>query len=249
MTNVALSVSDLQKSFGGLKAVDGVSFDADYGTITGLIGPNGAGKSTLFNLITGDLKIASGCVSLNNIDVTQASIAERLRLGIARTFQDVRLLNNLSVIDNVASAPLPVEPGKKRPSLSDRRDRSRRGRAAKLLLDAGLSRSQLNLPAETLSYGDQKLVSFARCLFSKPSVMLLDEPTSGLDEASLERFFGLLHASVSPDRLILLVEHNMRVVRRICDQAVVLAEGRVYGDGPPEELMKDERLRKVYFGS
>jgi ABC-type branched-subunit amino acid transport system ATPase component len=249
-----LEVSSASKSFGGLQAVKRATFGVEDGQVTGLVGPNGAGKTTLFNMITGTIPTDQGTITYDGTDITGASPQERVRVGIGRTFQDVRLLPRLSVIENVCVG-VQQAPGERmrsvflRPRAVLRAEQETVDFAHQCLDFVDIPESVRHQAAGSLSYGEQKLVSIARLLATRSRLLLLDEPTSGLDESSLDQFRQVLARLIADQRTVLLVEHNMLLVRELCDRAVFLGTGEVLAIDTPEKLMESEVLRDVYFGA
>lgn len=249
-----LEVENASKWFGGLQAVKSATFGVPEGQVTGLVGPNGAGKTTLFNMITGTLPTDEGTVTYNGTDITSASPQDRVAAGIGRTFQDVRLLPRLSVIDNVCVG-VQQQPGERvrnvffRPAKSRREEQRTVDFAHQCLDFVGIPEQVRGQSAGSLSYGEQKLVSIARLLATRSKLLLLDEPTSGLDESSLDQFRAVLAKLLSEGHTVLLVEHNMLLVRELCHRAVFLGTGEVLAVDTPEKLMESEVLRDVYFGA
>lgn len=250
--NPILQVEGLAKRFGGLAAVSELSFDVFPNCVTGLIGPNGAGKTTIFNLITGFLAPDAGRVRFAGADIAGASPQRLARAGIARSFQEIRLFGQLSVCDNVALA-IPGQSGERLlPALFNpwrvRRENSDAHRRAMELLGFVGMDHKADARADDLSYGQQKLVLIARLLALDPKLILLDEPCSGLDPNMLARVIDLLRTLVAQGRTILMIEHNMDVVRAVADRVVFLSEGRAQASGPTDEILADAALTKIYFG-
>lgn len=249
-----LEISVLNKHFGGLQAVRDATFTVDENKVTGLVGPNGAGKTTVFNMITGTIPADSGNVTFQGKDITSVTAQDRVRHGIARTFQDVRLLPRLTVAENVAIG-VQDQPGEKfwkvffTPLRVRNREKETLEWAHECLDFVGIGKKVRSEPAGNLSYGEQKLVSIARLLATDARLLLLDEPTSGLDEPSLDQFRAVLAKLIADGRSILMVEHNMLLVRELCDRAVFMATGQVLAVDTPEKLMEREDLREVYFGA
>ncbi len=247
-----LEVEGLAKSFGGVAAVQGLSFTVPRGEVTGLIGPNGAGKTTIFNLVSGFLPADGGTIRFDGAEVRGMKPHALVRRGMARSFQDIRLFGRLSVQDNVAMA-VPGQAGDRLlPALfAPRRVRSQsaaaRSRAAELLDFVGMGH-KAQAQADDLSYGQQKLVLIARLLALEPSLLLLDEPCSGLDPTMLDRVIKLLAELTRQRRTVVLIEHNMDVVRAVAQRVVFLAEGRALASGPTEAILADAGLTKIYFG-
>ncbi|WNV76630.1 ABC transporter ATP-binding protein [Geodermatophilus sp. DSM 44513] len=249
-----LEVEDVSKSFGGLQAVKNATFEVPEAQVTGLVGPNGAGKTTVFNMISGTIRADAGSIRYRDTEITGLSPQARIGRGIARSFQDVRLLPKLTVLENVVVG-VQGQPGERlrnvftRPWHSLRSEQASRRRAAQCLDYVGMPASVHHELAGSLSYGEQKLVAIARLLATGADLLLLDEPTSGLDEGSLDEFRAVLRRLISEGRTVLLVEHNMLLVRELCDRAVFLSTGEVLAVDTPSRLMENEELRDVYFGA
>ena len=251
--SAALEVTGLKKSFGGLVAVGGASFTIPEGKITALIGPNGAGKTTIFNMITGTMKPDEGTVVLHGEDITNLSVVEVARKGIARSFQDVRICEQMTVLDNVAVA-VPGQPGEGitslilRPLRTRKVERAVRQRALECLALFGIA-DKANEVVGELSYGDQKLVAIARLLATDADVLLLDEPTSGVDPANVEGVMQGVMRLRDLGRTVCLVEHSVHFVQRLADRAVFLDQGIVLAEGTVDELISQKELSDLYFGS
>lgn len=248
---VALSLKDITKRFGGLTAVSDVSFDVVQGWVTGIVGANGAGKSTLFDLITAFQRPTAGRIVRGDAVLNELSPQAVVSLGVVRTFQHVRLFLRMSVLENVMVAfpsdpaenvALALVPGWRK------RERDRRRDAAELVDFVGLPAAKLHDRASELSYGQQKLLSIARLLATGGEVLLLDEPSSGLDPLHLERMLELLRRMRSEHRTILLIEHNLDVVRELVERLVFMDRGTVLAEGHPDTLLRDSELAELYFG-
>jgi branched-chain amino acid transport system ATP-binding protein len=218
-------------------AVNRVDLAVEPGQITGLIGPNGAGKTTLFNVLTGLQTPKSGRVVLAGTDITGVAAHKRARLGMARTFQRLELFGSLSVKDNVLTAAELAKPAGERPA--DVADR--------LLERVGLAASA-GLRADALSTGNARLLELARALAGDPKVILLDEPASGLDEAETDRFAEILEDLASEGMSVLLVEHDVPLVMRLCQTITVLNFGVVLATGTPSEIKQNEQVVEAYLG-
>jgi branched-chain amino acid transport system permease protein len=248
-----LTLENISKRFGGLRAVDGATFTVPERSVTGLVGPNGAGKTTTFNLITGTLRADGGELRFRGESLLGMSSQARVRRGIGRTFQDVRLFPELSALDNVAMA-IPDQLGNRlvnvflRPVSVYREERRNRAAARGCLERVGFDLDKCRARAKELSYGEQKLLSLARLLALRVDLFLLDEPASGLDEASVTQLQRVVRSLIEDGKTVLLVEHNMLLVRELCDYAVFMNDGKVLAQGTPTELMQDERLQRVYLG-
>jgi branched-chain amino acid transport system permease protein len=246
-------VDDLAKHFGGLYAVNGVNLTLHEDRITALIGPNGAGKTTIFNLITGILTPDRGRVFLRGQDITGKPPNEVANLGMARSFQDLRLFRRLTVLENVAMA-VPHQAGENVASLALRPWHSRRGEAetrakAMRYLELIEMTGKADERVANLGYGEQKLVAIARLLATESEVLLLDEPTSGIDPAALDDMIALVLRLKEIGRTICIVEHSLHVVERLADHVVFMEEGRVTAEGTIADLTSQERLVEVYFGT
>ncbi|MBO0727684.1 MAG: ATP-binding cassette domain-containing protein [Acidimicrobiaceae bacterium] len=246
-----LVVDRLEVRFGGVVAVDGVSFTAPTGHITGLIGPNGAGKSTTFNACSGLLRPTSGAVSLHGHDVTHRSPAYRARRGLGRTFQRMELMEEMSVLDNIAFGAEGPRAGYNVLAHVFSAPATRRnalGRAHHAAEVCGLG-DLVSRPVGSLSTGQRRLVELARCLAGDFRILLLDEPSSGLDHRETKRFGQILRAIVAERGVgILLVEHDMPLVMEICDQIHVLDFGKPIFSGAPSEVMASPIVRRAYLG-
>lgn len=248
---MALELCDLTKTFGGVVAVQDVSLTVSDGKITSLIGPNGAGKTTLFNLISGFLKPDKGEISYNGRRIDGLSPWEIARRGIGRLFQDVRVFDKLSVLENVVLAQ--SNPGENPIRALFQRQKTRRGekeniKAAEGWLEfVGLSDKQ-NTLAENLSYGQQKLLAIARLLAGKFDFFLLDEPTAGVNPAMVKPILGLIRRLSSEGKTVMVIEHNMTVVLEISDWVYFLDGGQVVSFGLPDDVLGDVTVRKAYLG-
>jgi branched-chain amino acid transport system ATP-binding protein len=232
-----LEVREVSVHFGGNMAVDAVSLDVDEGAITGLIGPNGAGKTTTFNVITGLQPPTRGTIRLDGADITALSAHKRARAGMARTFQRLELFGSLSVRDNVrTAAELRVRSGADPVQRTD------------ALLDRVGLGDLADQRADSLSTGSARLVELARALACEPRVLLLDEPASGLDEAETEAFAATLLDLAGDGLGILIVEHDVPLVMRLCAQITVLNFGEVLATGTPAEIAANADVVDAYLG-
>ncbi|MCG5211676.1 ABC transporter ATP-binding protein [Streptosporangium sp. KLBMP 9127] len=245
-----LAVEDVSVSFGGVRALAGVTFEVPGGQVCGVIGPNGAGKTTLFDVISGLRGPGGGRVRVAGRDVTGMPAVRRARQGVRRTFQRTQVFGRLTVADNVLAAMewrgggggLPADlagwPGRAV------RERARRERVAEVLGLCGLEDSRDSYAA-ALPVGRRRLVELARALADRPSLLLLDEPTSGLDAGQTARLKEII---ASLDTTVLLVEHDMGFVMETCDRLLVLDLGRVIASGAPAEIRGDPVVRAAYLG-
>jgi branched-chain amino acid transport system ATP-binding protein len=236
-----LDVSGVTVQFGGVTAVDSASIEVDAGTITGLIGPNGAGKTTLFNVISGLQAPTKGRVRFDGTDMSKASVNARARAGMGRTFQRLEAFGSLSVRENIVVAR-DIHNGP-RSWFSPRRSRS----VSDLIDRVGLERYAEHR-ADSVPTGVARLLEIARALAIDPKLLLLDEPSSGLDEAETETFGDLLVDLAAEGRAILMVEHDMGLVMRVCDLIHVLEFGRVIATGTPAEIRGNRAVQAAYLG-
>lgn len=247
-----LEIKDISISFGGIVAVDGCNFSVKEGEITCLIGPNGAGKTTIFNMITGFLKTKSGSIVYKGKEITHLKPEKIVGLGIARTFQNLRLFNEMSVLENVMISKL-HQKGESvlysifRRNLLKKEEMENRERAERILEYVGLDKKK-NEITDNLSYAEQKLLTIARLLMTEADLLLLDEPASGLDKHSLDFVLPLIKDLKKRGKTILLIEHNMDIIKSVADKVVFLNQGKVLGIGSAEEIMGNEQLTEIYFG-
>jgi branched-chain amino acid transport system ATP-binding protein len=242
---VLLSLRGLYKHFGGVAAVDNVDLDLEEGIITALVGPNGAGKTTLFNLITGNLAADAGSVTLAGRPIIGLQPHRVARLGIARSFQDLRLFGHMTVRDNVRAATEHAgwfwQPGGKSAGNS-------RAEAVTVALERTGLAAAATARTMDLAYAERKFLSLARILATGARIWLLDEPASGLDPASRARFVTVLRQATGEGVTVGLIEHNLDIVTELADRIAFLDQGRKLAEGEPATILRDPALRAIYFG-
>jgi branched-chain amino acid transport system ATP-binding protein len=247
-----LEVRDLSVQFGGIRAVSRVSLAVGAGEILSIIGPNGAGKTTIFNVVTGLYRPTAGEVRLKGRPISALPPHARARLGVARTFQNIRLFRDLTVGENVRVARY----GRSRAGLLDallrtpsfRRDRDEADERVAALLDGVGLGDRGGEMARSLPYGDQKRVELARALAAEPTVLLLDEPAAGMSTAEADELMALIRGLRDRGLTILLVEHHIRVVMGVSDRVVVLNHGELIAEGPPATVRRDPAVIAAYLG-
>jgi branched-chain amino acid transport system ATP-binding protein len=237
-----LEVKNLTKRFGGLVAVNNVSFHVDEGELLGIIGPNGAGKTTLFNLITGYLKPDSGKILLRGEDITGLPPNKIANKGLVRTFQIVRPFRHLPTIANVLVA-LQSYRGRRRIEWIKTAER----KAMEMLEDVGLSDMALE-PAENLSHGDLKRLEIARAMALEPEVVLLDEPFGGLNPVETEYMIKSLQRIHLDGHTLVIVEHKLHALMKLVKRVLVMHNGEIIAEGTPEEIAKNKKVVEVYLG-
>ena len=247
MSSPVLSVKNISKSFGGIKAVQNVSLDVQPGEILGLIGPNGSGKSTLFNCILGQLTPDSGEVQFEGKKLDGRRPSELSRMGIGRTFQQLSVFPQLSVLENVILAGQEHK-GTMASRLFARPDMGMTAEADKMIEFFRLTHLRNN-PAGAMSYGQQKLLDAAMAFMSEPKLVLLDEPAGGVNPTMLGQLKDRLATfNKEHQTTFVVIEHNMEFVMSLCHRVIVLAEGQIIAQGKPEEVRANQTVINAYLG-
>ena len=247
-----LAATEVVKSFGGFQALSRCSLEIERGTVTGIIGPNGAGKSTLFNVLAGVLEPDSGGVSLKGRSLLGLRPDQRAKTGLMRTFQLSRELRGLTVLENMLLAS-PHQSGDSAwrcfatPGRVREEQDAAIARARELLEHVDLWRLA-NEPAANLSGGQKKLLEISRALMHQPEIILLDEPAAGVNPTLLEFIIGRVQALNAGGKSILLIEHNMDLVARLCRRVLVMASGRLLCEGAPAEVARNPAVIEAYLG-
>lgn len=248
-----LSVKNLSISFGGLRAVDSFSINIEKGELYGLIGPNGAGKTTVFNLLTGVYKPDAGLIELDGHNITGLSTIDINKAGVARTFQNIRLFKNMSVLDNVKiglhnNYRYSTASGILRLPSYFKAEKRMNEHAYDILQDFGLE-GEANLLASNLPYGKQRKLEIARALATNPKLLLLDEPAAGMNPSETDELMKTITLTREKyDVTVLLIEHDMKLVAGICEKIFVLNFGMELANGLPQEVLANPEVIKAYLG-
>lgn len=248
-----LKVSGLNKRFGGIVVADNIDLALVKGRVLGLIGPNGAGKTSFFNLVCGVVKPDSGSIMLSGQEINGLPIRERARMGLARTWQNLRLFASLSVLDNLMLGPRAYSADNLldvmfRPGIVAACERESRERAFAILERTGLA-DIAHAPIRDITFGQQKLVGVARALMNDAQCLLLDEPMAGVEGQAYALIQKVVRDIAASGVAICVVEHNVAFIRDLCDEGVFMFAGKVLARGTVETLIADPQLTELYFGT
>lgn len=250
--NALLRTNGLSKSYAGIRAVDDLDLVVEQGKITGLIGPNGSGKSTSVDCISGFTAPTGGQVYFDGTDVTGATPEILAHAGLVRTFQTVRVYEDMTVLENLVVAARSLRAFSnlaqlfRTPAVRKHEDHLR-SEAAEHLALVGIEKYS-DAPASILSYGQRKLVAFAMCLMGRPKLIVLDEPLAGVNPTVIRRISDLIDSLNAQGQSFLLIEHNVDFIMRHCHKVVVLEQGRLLTEGPPDTVRNDPRVLDAYLG-
>ena len=248
-----LEVQHISKHFGGLKATDDISMQVEQGEILGIIGPNGAGKTTFFNLITGTYRLTSGKIMFDGKDVTNYTPEKMAKLGIGRTFQNIKLFKFLSVLENVkVGFHIQTSTGMVDSILHTKRYRNDEALAnekgMEILRRVGLA-DQAALLAGNLPYGWQRRLEIARAMALSPKILLLDEPAAGMNPSETAELMGFIRTLRDDGITVVVIEHDMKFMMNLCDRIVVINYGKKLAEGTPAEVTRNEQVIEAYLGT
>ncbi|MGA3037215.1 MAG: ABC transporter ATP-binding protein [Vulcanimicrobiaceae bacterium] len=232
---MALALENVRVRFGGVDALAGVSLRIEPGSVVGLIGPNGAGKTTLVNATTGIVPLAGGIINVGDVRLDGKRPYQIARSGIARTYQNIRLFGALDVRENLRAGAI-------------RRSDLDTNAMFALLQRAGMQNADLSATASSLAYGDQRRLEIARALASAPAILMLDEPAAGMNPSETLALAALIRSIAEDGIAVLLIEHDVGLVRKVCDRVTVLNFGTVLAEGTPDEVARDPAVIEAYLG-
>lgn len=247
----ALNIKSVNKKFDGTVALDDFSLEIPRNSITGIIGPNGAGKTTLFNVITGFLPLDSGKIIYNGKNLSRMPSYKIARTGIARTFQQLRLINRMTVLDNILLS-FQNQAGENLkntfffPGRVKEQEERNREKANELLVFMGIEEKASDL-VEDLSYGQQKMISLACCLASGADLLLLDEPVAGINPEMIEKILKAIKKLPDAGKTFVMIEHNIEAVMQVCDRVIFMDEGKKIAEGDPESVRHDPAVIEAYL--
>ena len=248
-TRKTLEVRNLRKQFGGLRAIEDLSLDVCEGELVGLIGPNGAGKTALINMVTGFYRATEGAILFLGTDITSAAMHEIGRLGIGRTFQNIRLFRRMTVLENVLVAHKPFATHPLRALFGNVSGRSRAALDEAMgLLDMLQMSDRANDLASSLSYGDARRLEIARAMAVHPKLLLLDEPAAGMNESETRQLVEDIRLIRNHVTSILLIEHDMDLIRKLSDRVIAMDYGRKIAEGSSSEVLRHPDVLKAYLG-
>jgi ABC-type branched-subunit amino acid transport system ATPase component len=246
-----LNIINVNKHFDGTVALDDFSLEIPQNSITGIIGPNGAGKTTLFNVITGFLPPDSGKILFNDMNLSRLPVYRIMRLGLARTFQQLRLITRMTVLDNILMS-FQNQAGEHLkntflfPGLVKMQERRNKEKAKELLSFMGIEEKADDL-VEDLSYGQQKMVSLACCLASGADLFLLDEPVAGINPETIEKILTVIKKLPGEGKTMIMIEHNIDAVMQVCSRVVFMDQGKKIAEGDPESVRNNPSVIKAYL--
>ncbi|MDW7660584.1 MAG: ABC transporter ATP-binding protein [Bacillota bacterium] len=253
MSSIILEAKSVTRTFGGLKAIDNVDIKVEEGSIRGLIGPNGAGKTTLFNIITGIYKPTAGKILFENKEISNIKPHKIASMGISRTFQNLQLFNDMTVIDNIAIAqnmnyPIRVWDSLFRNKNFKKIENSIYQKSNEILEFIGLQDRKNDYPGN-LSYGGQRLLEIGRALATEPRIILLDEPAAGMNTLEIDELMKMIIKVRELGITIVLIEHNMKFAMMLSDYITVLDSGKIIAEGIPKEIQSNIEVIKAYLGT
>ena len=241
---IILETKNLTKRFEGVRAVDGLSIKIETGRITGIVGPNGSGKTTLVNLLSGMLPINEGVVIVNGIEFHNINSYEAMFYGITRTFQNIRLFEQMTVLDNILVV---LTERNVFGALFEKHSEYHLKITEEVLAKVGL-REKKNQLAANLSYGQRKLLEIARAMAMKAEIFLFDEPFAGLFPEMIKIVSGIMQELKKEEKTVVLIEHNMNIIRELCDHILVMDTGKLLAEGKPKEVLEKKEVIEAYLG-